>query len=124
MLLRTARKSGKFFWSVGLIELLPVKKTYGSSSGNRERTVLDLKNLGLNVGKKAFAYSGLDSMYVVTGSPPGETDTGPSVFLSIVVEEIPMFPNSITERNSGLISGYHPKVRPNLVARDIRKGQP
>ena len=50
MLLRTTQKSGKFFWSVGLIEVIPTKKTYGSLSGNGERTVLDLKSLGLNVG--------------------------------------------------------------------------
>ena len=49
MLLCTAQKSGKFFWSVRLIEIIPTKKTYGSLSGNRERTVLDLKSLALNV---------------------------------------------------------------------------
>lgn len=50
MLLRMAQKKGKFFRSVGLIEIIPTRKTYGSLSGNRERTVLDLKSLGLNVG--------------------------------------------------------------------------
>ena len=50
MLLCTTQKSGKFFCGVGLIEIIPTRKTYGSLSGFRERRVLDLKSLGLNVG--------------------------------------------------------------------------
>ena len=51
MLLRTAQKSGKFFWSVGLIELIPTKKNLWLFIRNGERIVLDLKSLGLNVGE-------------------------------------------------------------------------
>ena len=71
MLLRTTQKSGKLDWSVGLMNIIPIKKQplpikmlnklhilkkqhmYGSLCGRKERVVLDLESLGI-IGRRKY----------------------------------------------------------------------